>query len=992
MKIEFKVRGQTLIRADNRSVAGNSYGFLRAGFDFGDDWAGLIKVACFTTSGGSAYDVTLGTGQTCECEVANEALAASATQGGFFYVSVRGVDAVSDATVRGTVNRVRVDLEASGAMQGVNSVPATPSETEQILAYLAKGTWLDGVAVSGTGTGIEVTGVDGAAVGAHYFNTFSGHVYKCTAVNGVTSTWRFLINLKGDGGGGGGDQPTIYITPEMCGAPCDGVNPDTAAFQTALDLSAESGLPVVANLNYIIDTPLHVHNDLYINGMIYYDGGTAEYETTHDKACLIIHKVVGDLVYEQFVSNHFKIRVTNRSTTAPLDKTTGVKIYNCKGCTIELDYIENFYIGAELEGRGRSFWTTQVSIGVITNFRYGLVLSESRWDVENKSDRTGAFNQCVFFGGHFFCDNDNSYPATTFQRHLATGIFLSSSITSKTCVIEAVSGQTSFDITYDDSHDFARISKIDKITVTPYGGEPVVIPAQSYSYSRATYEDNPIKYTVTIDDVSINAGDTVTVYYETESSNRKSNNIFISPCTEYLGTGIEVAYGSGNWFYGIRGEGVQFAVRCTRYATENYFFVGFDPAHYECDDTTSSNVIASPEDYVGKEYAFDLTKDDVIANLLSVNEASGALTSVEVDGFYNCDFTESRAGSAVYDMVNFDLTEDGRGIVSKIPSQDDDNIDPDVRPYIGLFVDTSENKDVKIDFVGTQPQNYYRKVNSQPDDWSTNYNQYYTLTGEKLIFISKIKYSVPYSPNTFYDLVDDQYVYVTSEAAPADWVEGEDGYVAGNYRGRNTRTELFNINTYYRKENGAFVVVNERPNDWSENYVNYYKVVATPISGAAVPEFGAVDGGVYELVRNGWTPFVIEYVVDGVRIDDNAARPQHKLYGTNMFKGTYEHDVDKKYLVEHTFFGFDQGHTKVAFATSNEIEGNKFMLRVPDECKKAFVGLIAFWEGAELEYIKVSTLQPNKQIIKPNRLEDVRVSLDGIDYTVKVKRINGGVE
>lgn len=201
MKIEFKVRGQTLIRADNKSVAGNSYGFLRAGFDFGDDWAGLIKVACFTTSGGSAYDVTLGTGQTCECEVANEALAASATQGGFFYVSVRGVDAVSDATVRGTVNRVRVDLEASGAMQGGNSVPATPSETEQILAYLAKGTWLDGVAVSGTGTGIEVTtAIEGAAPGVWYINTANGNLYKCSAVTGTSSTWDYVMTLKGEPG------------------------------------------------------------------------------------------------------------------------------------------------------------------------------------------------------------------------------------------------------------------------------------------------------------------------------------------------------------------------------------------------------------------------------------------------------------------------------------------------------------------------------------------------------------------------------------------------------------------------------------------------------------------------------------------------------------------------------------------------------------------------------------------------------------------------
>ena len=199
MKIRFTVREQTLRRTDNKPVAGNSIGFLRAGFEFDESWAGLTKTAVFETADGTAYDVILGTQQICECEVAHEVLETSEPDGGFFFVSVRGVDALSDIAVRGTANRVCVEVEASGAVQGENSVPATPSEAEQLCALLAQGKWLSGTAVSSTGTEIEAE-VDGAAVGVHYLNTGSGNVYLCTAVDGTASTWDRVMTLKGEQG------------------------------------------------------------------------------------------------------------------------------------------------------------------------------------------------------------------------------------------------------------------------------------------------------------------------------------------------------------------------------------------------------------------------------------------------------------------------------------------------------------------------------------------------------------------------------------------------------------------------------------------------------------------------------------------------------------------------------------------------------------------------------------------------------------------------
>jgi len=80
----------------------------------------------------------------------------------------------------------------------------------------------------------------------------------------------------------------------------------------------------------------------------------------------------------------------------------------------------------------------------------------------------------------------------------------------------------------------------------------------------------------------------------------------------------------------------------------------------------------------------------------------------------------------------------------------------------------------------------YNVLTSAPDDWATNYANYYTKSGDDYVAVQGV--------------VQDKYVHVSGAEAPT-----------------------FAANTYYKLEDNEYVLLEEAPDDWATNWANYYQ-------------------------------------------------------------------------------------------------------------------------------------------------------------------------
>ena len=113
--LEFKVKGQELIRLDDSKLATDSEQYLKAIFIFDDaDWSGKTKTGLFRL-GNTTYKKVLDSNNT--CIVPSEVLVKlsenkyARTQGSKVFVSVIG----EYSTTRITTNEIQVDLSNSGS-------------------------------------------------------------------------------------------------------------------------------------------------------------------------------------------------------------------------------------------------------------------------------------------------------------------------------------------------------------------------------------------------------------------------------------------------------------------------------------------------------------------------------------------------------------------------------------------------------------------------------------------------------------------------------------------------------------------------------------------------------------------------------------------------------------------------------------------------------------------------------------------------------------
>lgn len=131
MKLNFKVKGQSIICLNREQIAADAVNFVSAVFDFGEDWDGLTKTAYFenTDSGTVTAQVLLPTG---ECKIPYEAL----SRPGRLSVTVRGVSGTAgeDDFVRATVARmdVPIEIKRTGRSDADNAGTATPTIIEQL--------------------------------------------------------------------------------------------------------------------------------------------------------------------------------------------------------------------------------------------------------------------------------------------------------------------------------------------------------------------------------------------------------------------------------------------------------------------------------------------------------------------------------------------------------------------------------------------------------------------------------------------------------------------------------------------------------------------------------------------------------------------------------------------------------------------------------------------------------------------------------------------
>lgn len=128
-QLQFRIRGQTISRADRFFVVAKSLNYLKAGFEFiTDDWDGLQKVALFTRDG-TSYKMILDDGA---CMVPWELLA----EPGEITVSAYGAG-WDDDVILDTVNTATITVYESGYVEEAENQPEpTPEVWEQILSRL----------------------------------------------------------------------------------------------------------------------------------------------------------------------------------------------------------------------------------------------------------------------------------------------------------------------------------------------------------------------------------------------------------------------------------------------------------------------------------------------------------------------------------------------------------------------------------------------------------------------------------------------------------------------------------------------------------------------------------------------------------------------------------------------------------------------------------------------------------------------------------------
>ncbi len=122
--LKFNVIGQQILRVEGTHVVADSYNYLRASFEFSDDWEGVVKTAIFK-NGANTFSVLLDENN--ECIVPHETLIE-----GLLDVSVFGV--IDNELITTDVAQIRV--LKSGYTEGQTPLPPTPSVYEQITAIL----------------------------------------------------------------------------------------------------------------------------------------------------------------------------------------------------------------------------------------------------------------------------------------------------------------------------------------------------------------------------------------------------------------------------------------------------------------------------------------------------------------------------------------------------------------------------------------------------------------------------------------------------------------------------------------------------------------------------------------------------------------------------------------------------------------------------------------------------------------------------------------
>ena len=87
MNLDFYLKGQELIRCDDKEIAGFSRNYIYVTIHFDHNWVNLEKYALFITPNDSRYVVRLGYGKDLACQIPNEVL-----ENSFFKISVFGGD------------------------------------------------------------------------------------------------------------------------------------------------------------------------------------------------------------------------------------------------------------------------------------------------------------------------------------------------------------------------------------------------------------------------------------------------------------------------------------------------------------------------------------------------------------------------------------------------------------------------------------------------------------------------------------------------------------------------------------------------------------------------------------------------------------------------------------------------------------------------------------------------------------------------------------
>lgn len=123
--LKFKLIGQSLIRLDGDKVVGDSKNYLKAKFDFSDDWAEaspILASFCRTDRSEAPYQVEIENG---ECIVPWEVLIGSGT----LIVSVSGGDLI-------TSNSVSITVYKAGPLGVMETAEASPTMYKKLMAAI----------------------------------------------------------------------------------------------------------------------------------------------------------------------------------------------------------------------------------------------------------------------------------------------------------------------------------------------------------------------------------------------------------------------------------------------------------------------------------------------------------------------------------------------------------------------------------------------------------------------------------------------------------------------------------------------------------------------------------------------------------------------------------------------------------------------------------------------------------------------------------------